>query len=467
MTQTTAITARARAADWPWFTALLCAVLVTTAWPVSARTLSLDEARGLALASDEQLAQARQGIIGAEADVMSAGADRLPKLNLAGTYTRNLKKPVMFLPADMAAGFGGATSLEMGGDWDLQAAATLSLNLWTAGRLSSARGMAAEALAGSRWQEALVADAVVFSTEQAYYDALLAAQQVDIAERALVLAEESLRVTRAAVDQGTSSRFDLLRAQVELANREAPAVQAGNRYRLAVLQLRRVCGLDHDEDLELTDALADVPAPRELDDLLADMAASSPELKALDHQAKAAAMAVSLAKAGRGPVVQLKGQYALQGQWDDDLFPGDNETARSATAALAVSVPVFDGYAAKADIRGSRADLRAAQLELERVTRNRELGVRQARTNLENARLSMEGRHEAVTLAEEAYRLAQVRLDNGLATPLERLDAETALTDARVQLAEALYNCNLAAANLKLSVGGDHAPADHSEENQR
>ncbi len=130
-------------------------------------------------------------------------------------------------------------------------------------------------------------------------------------------------------------------------------------------------------------------------------------------------------------------------------------------------MPIFDGHAAKADIRGGQADLRMAELELERVTRNRELGVRQARTNLENARLSLEGRHETVTLAEEALRLANVRLTNGLATPLERLDAETALTSARVQLVEALYNCNLAAANLKLAVGGAMSSADHAEENQR
>lgn len=467
MTKTSAISARHGANLGLWYVALVSLSLLCLSTTVLARPLSLDQARDLALASDEQLAQARQAVDGAAADVLAAGADRLPQLSLAGTYTHNLKKPVMFLPADMASAFGGATSLEMGGDWDLQAAATLSLNLWTAGRLSAARGMAGEALASSRWQEALVADAVAFAAEQAYYDALLTAEQVDIAVRAHELAEEARRVAQAALDQGTGSRFDLLRAQVELANREAPVVQARNQYHLAVLQLLRVCGLDHGESVELTDALANVPAPRDLDVLLADMIADSPELKALEHQVKAATMAVSLARAGRGPLVQLQGQYAIQGQWDDDLFPGDNETAGSATAALAVSMPVFDGFAAKAEIGGSRADLRMAELELERITRDRELGVRQARTGLVNARLSLEGRREAVTLAEEAYRLAQVRLDNGLATPLERLDAETALTDARVQLAEALYNCNLAAASLKLAVGGAHPINASGEEIQR
>jgi outer membrane protein TolC len=431
------------------------------------RTLGLAEAIELALGSDEQLAQAREAVTGAEARVMAAGADRLPHLDLAGTYTRNLKKPAFFLPADFGNAFGGAAQVEMGGDWDLQGAATLTFNLWTAGRLSSAHGAATAALASSRWQEALVRDVVSYSVRAAYYDALLAAIEVDIADRALALAEESLRVTAAAHEEGTASRFDLLRAQVELANREAPAVQARNARELALANLRRVCGLEPDIALQLTDSLAEVPAPADLVTLVARMRERSPELKALTHTIQAAEMAVRLARAGRGPVVQLQGQYAVQGQWDDDVFPGDDETATSASAALAVSIPIFDGFAAKADIHGRQAELRQARLEYERVERERELAVRQARTSLENARLALEGRHEAVGLAEEALRLAEVRLQNGLATPLERLDADTALTEARVQLAEALHQCNIASANLSLAVGG-REPFDATiEENQR
>jgi outer membrane protein TolC len=209
-----------------------------------------------------------------------------------------------------------------------------------------------------------------------------------------------------------------------------------------------------------------VPGPAPLDDLLTAMRDGSPELKALAHAAAARRMAVSLAKAERGPVVQFRGTYALQGQWDDDLFPESDQAVSSASAALAVSMPIFDGFSAKAGIQRSEADLRTAEIELERVTRDRELSVRQARLDLENALTALEGRREGVDLAEEAHRLALVREDNGLATPLERMDAELALTEARVQLAASLYNCNLAEANLKLAVGGAAASLPATEENE-
>ena len=48
----------------------------------------------------------------AGADVMDARSGRLPRLSVAGSWTRNVKKPVMFLPADMAAAFGGVPAMQ-------------------------------------------------------------------------------------------------------------------------------------------------------------------------------------------------------------------------------------------------------------------------------------------------------------------------------------------------------------------
>ena len=49
--------------------------------------------------------------------------------------------------------------------------------------------------------------------------------------------------------------------------------------------------------------------------------------------------------------------------------------------------------------------------------------------------------------------LALVRLRNGLATQVEMLDAELAMTTASAQLVQALYACNIARAQLELVTG--------------
>jgi outer membrane protein TolC len=355
----------------------------------------------------------------------------------------------MFLPSDLAASFGGQTRLEMGGDYALSGALTARVNVWTAGRVSSSVGAARGFVDAARYRASAVRDYVRYSTAAAYFQALLARAELANADLALAETEEAARVTRLGLEQGTTSRFDGLRAEVELSNHRPRVVQARNRVDLARLELDRVCGTA----VTPADSLAPAQPPEPADILLARMREASPELRALAAIVAAREQQVSLEEAARGPVVQLSGHYAVQGQWDDTLLPGNDEPATSSQIALAVQLPIFDGLRAKAGIRGARAELRTAQLERDRVLRDRELAVRQAALTLENALLALAGTQETVRLAQETYRLAVVRLENGVGTPLERLDAELALSTARAQLAGALHAANLARAVLDLAVG--------------
>ena len=183
----------------------------------------------------------------------------------------------------------------------------------------------------------------------------------------------------------------------------------------------------------------------------------SPYLRALAAAVAARDQQLRLAAAGRGPVVQLSADYAVQGQWDDGLVPGGDEAAASSQVALAVQLPILDGRRTGAAIAAARADLESARLELERATRERELAVRSASLALQDALEALAGARENVALAQETHRLAVVRLESGVGTPLERLDAERALATARAQLAAALHASNLARAALELAVGGQGA----------
>lgn len=459
---------------------------------VAAVALDLPRAVSLALANAELLRQADAMVAAAESDLLAAGSGRLPQLSLGAEWTANLVKPAFFLPPEFSEGFGGATKVEMGRDNSLQGAVSLSWNLWTAGRLAAAVGAARELVAASQWQQAAVADAVRFQATAAYLDALLSAQRVRIAEEAVATTAEALRLARAGNAQGTVSRFELLRAEVELANREAPLLQARNAQRQTELVLARLCGLAPATRLALTDTLAVVAGdglgPQNdnerggdeqafdatvVEALVAAMRARSPELQALRHQIAAGRQALALARAARGPTVRLHGRYGLQAEWDNDVAPAPEERATSAGVGLAVAMPIFDGWQARAGIQGAEARLRLAELELARLDRDRELAVRQASLQLASALASLAGRRESVALADEAHRLAAVRLENGLATPLERLDAELALTQARVQLAESLHACHLAHAAVALAVGDDPAtviaalPATATQEDNR
>jgi len=415
--------------------------------------LSLEDAIDRALASHESLAQARETVIAAEAGQMEARAGRLPQLSLSSQYTHNLRKPSFFLPDAFAEEFGGASKVDMGGEYDMTGALSATLNLWTAGRLSAASGIAREWVEMSKLQEAATRDYLRFQVRTTYCQALLSHETLRIQEQAFTETEEAFRVARAGFESGTVSRFDLQRAEVELANRHAPLLEAQNDVGQAMLTLRRLCGFSPEVSLSLLDELGSVEPLLPSEDLLKLMRNHNPELLALDHAVALQKQQVQLQKAARWPVLQLSGQYVWQGQWDDDPIPEDNNLATSASVALGLSVPIFDGLETKAKIQAARSDLTSAELERDRVMHEKELSVRQSLLQLQNALATLEGCRGAVLLAEEAHRLALIRLENGLATPLERLDAESAMTTSRAQLAVALFAANLAEATLELTIG--------------
>ncbi len=422
--------------------------------------LSLDKAVRMGLEHDESLRQAGLEIESAYAGLKEAKSGRLPELTISGQYGRNIRKPVMFLPSDMGDAFGGVTKIELGEDNDFTAAAQLSYNLWTAGRISAGIGASREIVEAMKYQKTAVADYLRFKVINAYYTALLSMENLRIAEDAYRETEEVVRINRAGYKEGTVSRFELLRAEVELENRSPQIVEASNAVEQSFIVLRRLCGIDSGKTISLTDRLAMVGETEELDFYIDLMKRENVYIRALDHQVRAMRHNLGFERAQRYPVLQLGLNFVLQAQWSDSYMPEDKNLARSSALTLGFRIPIFDGLKAKARINRARSELRTAEIELEKTVNEKEMEVRLAWLALENALSSLKGREEAVALAEEAHRLALVRLKNGLATPVERLDAELAMTTARGQLAQALFACNMAKANLGLATGAGSAAFD-------
>lgn len=417
--------------------------------------LSLEKAIELGLANDEVLRQAELAVAGAEAQVTQAKSAALPQLSLSGQYGRNILKPAFFLPEEFREEPDSPAKVEIGEDNDFTGSANLTQILWAAGRVSAGLNAARQYLKSFKYRKNAVSDYVRFSVREAYFGVLLTSEFVRIAEKAMQETEEAVRVTRAGFEEGTVSRFDVMRSEVELANRKAPLIEARNGLDQAMIVLRRRCGLRSDAEIALTDSLAAPEAIGDLGSMLAAMQARSAEIKTLEHTVGAQKQFLRIAKAERYPMLQLSAYYALQTQWSRNFFPEEDLIAEVAAVQVGLQIPIFDGFNAKGKIKEARANLRVAELELDRTKRDKELAVRQAWLNLESALAALDGRRETVRLAEEAYRLAVVRLQNGLATPLERLDAELAMTMARGQLAEALFSYSMARAYLELAVGSD------------
>jgi len=93
------------------------------------------------------------------------------------------------------------------------------------------------------------------------------------------------------------------------------------------------------------------------------------------------------------------------------------------------------------------------QLAIKQLRDGIQLEVKQAFWNIQAAKESMVAQEQSIQQAEEALSIAEARYKNGTITQVEVLDAQLALTTARLGYTSALYDYNLSRANLNKAMG--------------
>lgn len=427
--------------------------------------LSLEEAVSLAGRNNETLLMAVEDEKRADGVVREAWAGALPSVTLAGTYQRNFDLPVFFITSDSTT-----TKLEIGGDLETAGQLRLDQVLYAFGRVGNAvkfagiyKDIASLGVSNARSQ-------VIYAATEAYYRVLLMEKIADIQRQSLRQAESHLKDIEQKHAQGTVSRFDLLRAQVEVKNREPQVIEAENDLALSVEDLERIVGLAGQGRVVLTDTLTYHPVEIGEENAIGEAMAKRPEMLSLALNVEGKRRLLAIEKAGRLPILGLYGQLQFQGQSDadDPLGSFDKENrAFSTSAGLALSIPIFDGLRTRGRISQARAALKHAEHQLEEARKGVRLEVSKAVRDLASLKKEYESQVATVGLAEEAYRIAETRFRSGLSTQLELTDAETALDLAKTNFAQTLYRYDVAVANLERAVGRTAGASEIDDESRR
>lgn len=435
--------------------ALLMATVLTLTFVPAApgqampRRLSFSDVATAALQSNLHLRAASFDVAVAQAQLAQARSGRLPQVTVSGSYTRTQEQAgqVLSFPNPFGTVPPVITATLPVPDPNLVVLrASLQYPLYSGGRLESQIALAEANLRGARATFARMAHQVVFSAQQAYLQTLLAAESMGAAQRALEQADESLRVARARLQAGAAPEFDVLQAEVAVANARQGLVRAETAAQNAHSSLNALLNLPLDTPLAPTDTLEARPVPGTLASVLERALRDRPELGELRARMDAARASIVLASSGGRPGVVLGTGYDMSGA------PNSLNGAWSVT--LAVTLSLYDGGITRERVR--EAELRVQQLQvLEAETKQRiALEVRQVWLTLEQAGAELVAAAMGVTQAREAARIATVRYQAGVGTSLEILSAQATLAQAEFGLASARFSQNLARIQLILAAGG-------------
>ena len=396
---------------------------------------AIEANRGI-LDKKENLAQARSGILEARSGFM-------PNLSLSGSYNFFEKAQVTNFP-------GMAQPVEVDFTRDYSMRLSLTQPIYTGGRLSSSYRIStlSDDIAGADL-ERQEADAAL-SVIQYFYSLLLARESVKVAEEAIKTAEEFKRVAEARYNAGEASSFEVMRAEVEVSNLTPALIAARNGVALGELALKNVMSMRADQEVTFVGAFDDRAFEVSLEDAIARARDKRPELRMLQNRKRVAAEGLKAAKAGRLPAFALTASYDLL---SNGLSLESDKWEKTYSGFLVMSLPIFDGLRTKSQISRSLSQVRQAELALADVADGIELQVRSFMLEREAASERLRSQEKTVEMAQEGLKIANDRYVQGVATNLEVMDAQLALTQARNYRLQALHDLNLATANLKRAMG--------------
>ena len=419
------------------------------------RTLSLDSAAALAGPASEAVGIAQAGVDRARGAQTQARSVFLPQLTANATYTRTLE-------SQFAGVFGGSKDTSSSGPdfsnlpfGQANAYAVGLQGQWTLfNGMRNFAGASAAAAETRAAREGLLSQraALLLTTAEYYYDALLADRLVAIAESTLAQSEATLRETQLGYDVGNRAEFDLLRARVGRDNARPAVINAHAARDIAYLRLKQLLDLPLTDSLVLTSLLDDstLALPAQVNEFSGDtaIAVRAPVVQAAAAD-EASAGRLRTAQGEMYPALVLQSTYNRFGypktglpQWDS-MRPDWN-------VVLALSMPLFTGGRIKGSKDAARATLADARLRLEQTRELAAIELQNAITTNAAAQATYEASTGTAEQAQRAYDIAQVRYREGISTQTELADARLQLQQAQAQRAQAARALQVARLRLAL-----------------
>jgi len=301
-------------------------------------------------------------------------------------------------------------------------------------------------------------NAVLRDIRHAVYDIVVAEAQIEAQSQSVGLLEQEWERQKQYFDAGKTTRFNVLRTQVSLANQRVQLEEARVRLTGQLSQLSQLLGVawsaqaDGAPPFRVREELDCPPMEETMADLTRLAMARRPELEALRHQIEIAERQIQVDKASNIPNIDAFAGYEVRRDRDESSF---TDQVNAGTVGLLGRWNIFDGFAGRGKVASGRAALGSARVSQQKTLLQVEAEVRDAYQRLKGAETALRLQTGNVATAEDAVRLAQNSADAGFATLLDVLQATLDLTTSRLEAIRSRqrYMKSLADLQFAVSVG--------------
>ena len=309
-------------------------------------------------------------------------------------------------------------------------------------------------------------DQVMLEVRRTVYAVLLNRSLIDVQTEAVNLREQQFTLQEKKFKAGTVTKFNVLTADVELANTMPQLIRARNNKRVAEVQLARILAVDYaleqpDDWMPPVEVVGDLPyqpVAVNLETSLINGVNNRPDLRAAKDELRAQQELIKAAKADAFiPKIVGSGGYDVIQDQSSSSF---TKSLQGPVANISGTWTLFDGMQTTGRLEQLKAQYASAEVAVEEKRREVESQVRDAVVKMEEAQELVISQQKNVEQARESLRLAEARFNVGAGIQLDIINAQSNLTQARFNELQGRFDYNVALALLERATASPLGPKD-------
>jgi outer membrane protein len=437
--------------------ALLC-FLQTMLSSGQVKTVSLEEAKKIALENNISIIQSQNDVDAAQSNVLAAYGGYLPTLSASGGWNRYQNdrpgsEPIVF-GTYLIPGSSGFSVQD-----DFRASLALNYVLFDGFSREGNLNQASSSSVSSEHLAVRTKQTIAFQVVQQYLNLLRLQQLVTVTDENLKRDNRQLDRITESNRVGALSLADVYRQQSQVAADELARINTQNDYDKAKADLVALIGLDVVQEVDFADpsiaaaiskAESDVANHVDPDLLTATQKAleNRPDYMSVREVLDASGSRVTAARGGYYPIISAGAGYGISGtQW--------NTFTQNKTLNWGVNFQwnIFDGFNTNEALQNALAQQRKAETAYLQAERDIKVQVKKALLDIEAARKQYEVSQKGLISAAEDRRIQEERYNLGAGTLLDLLTANAGFVNAQATKVNTTYGYIIARRNLEYVIG--------------
>ncbi|MCB0382327.1 MAG: TolC family protein [Psychroserpens sp.] len=300
----------------------------------------------------------------------------------------------------------------------------------------------------SQYQLDNMKDDISLLVANSFLQILFNKEQLKVVLAQQSVSREELNRTQQLVDAGSLPRGDLLEIQATIATQEQQIVNAENQVLLSKINLAQVLLIDDYETFDIVDVDYDIPITSILnespDAIIAKAKETRYNIKIAQTNTEIAEDNLKISKGALQP--SLTGSYSFgsnyftSGLFDTPDFETQMSDNKSHNFGLNLSIPIFNGFAGKNNVKRNQVNLERSKIQLEQANLDLETKVYQAYNDTKGALKAYEAAQKTLDARLEAFNYSRERYNVGLLNAFDFSQSQNRYESAQSEVIRTKYD---------------------------